>query len=616
MISARSLLVILILTLPGIAVTNLNAASPSDLVLQTEAAERAWLEAIHATPQLVSLGTFPDLSKSGAELTLILHDRLKLLDRKVISNRQWQEHWIKQRRLATELESLYGELARTASGAREGTAAASRQAAARDWAALADAKVSNQDDYLNAIKSERDSVEERLENTLGATAIQNVKSAVPLPSVGATPLEERAAHIAELRFRQEFQRERLAAASLELKLVRQQAESSAILRRALKVDVELANDEHRIAQAQLLSADPEWSDRWLSLANAATTKAEKIEQELHLSGVRQHSIEFEVTLAESKVEYLNQKHGEIEGKRKEAEAFSGWLEAVLATTRQRAPHVIGVLLLIVVVGRLALWLVGLISRTLIKVVEDDDSENVSAIEQRANTIADVFKGVGKIAVYVVGTLLAFDAVGVDTGPLLGSVAILGLALSFGSQNLVRDLVNGFFILVENQYAVGDWVKIGSHEGTVEQINIRSTRLRSSLGVLQIIPNGTIATVENMTRDWSRFRCHVGVSYDTDIDLAERICNEVGAAMYADSELRKKLMEPPKFIGVTDLGDSAVVVRCQANTRPGSQWGLEREMNRRLKKAFEDAGIEIPFPQRVVWNRSQPSGQDESSEKVV
>ena len=616
MISVRSLLVILTLTLPGIAVAAPNATSPSDLVLRIKAAERAWLEAILATPQLVSLGTFPDLSKSGVQLTSILHDRLKLLDRKVISNRQWQEHWIKQRRATTELESLYGEFVRTASGAQERTAATSRQAAARDWATLADAKVSNQDNYLNAIKAERDSVEERLENTLGAPAIQNVKPAVPLPYVGATHLEERAAHIAELRSHQEIQRERRAAAIFELKLVRQQAESSAILQRALQVDVELARDEHRIAQAQLLSADPEWSDRWLPIANAASTKGEKIEQELHLSEARQHSIDFEVTLAESKTDYLDQKHGEIEGKRKEAEAFSGWLKAVLATAQQRAPHILGVLLLIVVVGRLALWLVGLISRTLIKVSEDDDTENVSAIEQRANTIADVFKGVGKLAVYVVGTLLAFDAVGVNTGPLLGSVAILGLALSFGSQNLVRDLVNGFFILIENQYAVGDWVKIGSHEGTVEQINIRSTRLRSSLGILQIIPNGTIGTVENMTRDWSCFRCHVGVSYDTDIDLAERICNEVGAAMYADSKLKEKLLEPPTFVGVTDLGDSAVVVRSQAKTRPGAQWGLEREMNRRLKKAFEDAGIEIPFPQRVVWNHPQPSGQDESSKKVV
>jgi small conductance mechanosensitive channel len=171
------------------------------------------------------------------------------------------------------------------------------------------------------------------------------------------------------------------------------------------------------------------------------------------------------------------------------------------------------------------------------------------------------------------------------------------------------LVNGFFILVENQYSVGDWVKIDSHEGTVEQINIRSTRLRSVTGVLQIIPNGTITTVENMTRDWSRFRCHVGVSYDTDIDLAERICNEVGAAMYADPALNNKLLEAPTFIGVTELADSAVVVRSQAKTRAGEQWGLEREMNRRLKKAFEEAGIEIPFPQQVVWHRNQPSGPE-------
>ncbi len=204
MISVRSLLVILILTLPWVAVANPNAASPSDLVLRIEAAERAWLEAILVTPQLVSLGTFPDLSNAGAQLTSILHDRLKLLDRKVISNRQWQEHWLKQRRAATDLESLYGEFVRTVNGARERTTATSRQAAARDWAALADAKVSNQDDYLNAIKAERDSVEERLENTLGATAIQNVKSDVPLPAVGATPLEERAAHIAGLRVRQDF----------------------------------------------------------------------------------------------------------------------------------------------------------------------------------------------------------------------------------------------------------------------------------------------------------------------------------------------------------------------------------------------------------------------------
>ncbi len=609
MLSIRSLLVFLILCLPGIAAAQPNPALPSDLVHRIEAAERAWIDAILTEPLLVSLGAFPDLSNAGAQLTSVLRDRLKLLDRKVISNRQWGEHWTEQHRAAAELESLYGELASTATGADERAAADARQATARDWTALADSKMSNQDDYLISIKTERDSVEERLENARDSALPLDAKKAPLATSVGATPFEERAARIAELRFRQNFQSERRAAASLELKLVKQQAESSVLLHHALKKDVELSLEEQRIAKAQLLSSDPQWSKRWLPIAEAARAKAKKIEQELHLSAERQHSIEFEVNLAESKTAYRDQKHGEIEQERQQAEALSGWLEAVFSTARQQAPRVLGALLLVFLAGRLALWLVALTARTLIKVVQDDDPDHISAFEQRANTIASVFRGVGKIAIYVVGTLVAFDVVGIDTGPLLGSVAILGLALSFGSQNLVRDLVNGFFILVENQYSVGDWVKIDSHEGTVEQINIRSTRLRSVTGVLQIIPNGTIATVENMTRDWSCFRCHVGVSYDTDIDLAERICNEVGAAMYADPALKHNLLEAPTFIGVTELGDSAVVLRSQAKTRAGAQWGLEREMNRRLKKAFEEAGIEIPFPQQVVWHRNKPSGPE-------
>jgi small conductance mechanosensitive channel len=609
MLSIRSLLVFLILCLPGIAAAQPNPALPSDLVHRIEAAERAWIDAILTEPLLVSLGAFPDLSNAGAQLTSVLRDRLKLLDRKVISNRQWGEHWTEQHRAAAELESLYGELASTATGADERAAADARQATARDWTALADSKMSNQDDYLISIKTERDSVEERLENARDSALPLDAKQAPLATSVGATPFEERAARIAELRFQQNFQSERRAAASLELKLVKQQAESSVLLYHALKKDVELSLEEQRIAKAQLLSSDPQWSKRWLPIAEAARAKAKKIEQELHLSAERQHSIEFEVNLAESKTAYRDQKHGEIEQERQQAEALSGWLEAVFSTVRQQAPRVLGALLLVFLAGRLALWLVALTARTLIKVVQDDDPDHISAFEQRANTIASVFRGVGKIAIYVVGTLVAFDVVGIDTGPLLGSVAILGLALSFGSQNLVRDLVNGFFILVENQYSVGDWVKIDSHEGTVEQINIRSTRLRSVTGVLQIIPNGTIATVENMTRDWSCFRCHVGVSYDTDIDLAERICNEVGAAMYADPALKHNLLEAPTFIGVTELGDSAVVLRSQAKTRAGAQWGLEREMNRRLKKAFEEAGIEIPFPQQVVWHRNKPSGPE-------
>ncbi len=608
MLSIRTLLVFLLILFPRIAAAQHDPASLLELDHRIEVAEQAWLEAMITEPLLVSLGAFPDWSSADVDLTSALRERLKLLNRKVFSNRQWREHWVEQRRAATELESLYGELARNVTGAGERKIADAKQVNAKDWAALAEAKTSNQDAYLFSIETEREAVEERLEGTLGFAAQlgKDAERSVPAPAAGATPFEERAARIAELRSREASQSNERAVAVLELKLIQQQVKSGVALEPALKRDVELAHEEQRIAKAQVLSSDPDWSGRWLSIVNAAAAKAKAIEQELQLSEARQHSMKFDLSLAESQIAYRDQKHSEIDAELQEAEALSGWLKAVLATAWQKAPRVVGVLILIFLVGRLALWIIGRATRTLVKVVEDDDPDHISAAEQRANTIATVLKGVGEIVVYFVGVLIALGVVGIDTAPLLGSVAILGLALSFGSQNLVRDFVNGFFILVENQYSVGDWVKIGDHEGDVEQINIRSTRLRSVTGVLQIIPNGTITTVENMTRNWSKFRCHVGVSYDTDIDLVERICNEVGAEMYADATLKGKLEEAPAFVGVTQLADSAVVVRCQAKTQAGAQWGLEREMNRRLKKAFEEAGIEIPFPQRVVWHRNEPS----------
>ncbi|MFP6814470.1 MAG: mechanosensitive ion channel family protein [Pseudomonadales bacterium] len=607
MLFLRTFLMFGFVLFPGFAAAQSDPALPLDPDTRIEVAEEAWLQAIITQPLLVSLGVFPDWSDPDVELTSALRERLKLLNRKVFSNRQWREHWIDQRRSAAELASLYAEgvSAGGGQGARE---TAARQAGAKDWAVLAEAKISNQDAYLISIETERDSVEERLESTLGSStwADPDAQRRPSVLAVGATPFEERAARIAELRLREGLQIDGRALAVLELKLIQQQVKSGAALEPALKRDVELSHDEHRIAKEQQLSSDAEWSRRWRSIVTAAATKAKTIEQELHLNGLRQHSIKLDLSLAESQIAYRDRKQSEVEVEIQDAEAFSGWMRAVLTTARQTAPRVIGVLLLIFLAGRLALWTVRRVTATLVKVVEDDDPDHVSAAEQRANTIATVVRGIGEITVYFVAFLVALDVVGIDTAPILGSVAILGLALSFGSQNLVRDFVNGFFILVENQYSVGDWVKIGDHEGDVEQINIRSTRLRSVTGVLQIIPNGTITIVENMTRDWSMFRCHVGVSYDSDIDLVERICNEVGAAMYADPELKEKLFEAPTFVGVTQLGDSAVVVRSAAKTQAGAQWSLEREMNRRLKKAFEEASIEIPFPQRVVWHRDQPA----------
>ena len=214
----------------------------------------------------------------------------------------------------------------------------------------------------------------------------------------------------------------------------------------------------------------------------------------------------------------------------------------------------------------------------------------------------MFSGVVRIAVYVVAGLVALEQIGVDTGPLLGSVAILGLAVSFGSQNLVRDVVNGLFVLLEDQYSVGDVVEISGKTGTVERITIRSTWIRQFNGDLHAVPNGAITTVTNMTREWARSVVKVGVGYGADLAHVERVCTEVSAAMYADEAWREALLEEPMWGGVLELGDSAVVIQVLVRTGAGEQWGVSRELNRRLKLAFDEADIEIPFPQRVVWNK--------------
>ncbi|MBT3223724.1 MAG: mechanosensitive ion channel family protein, partial [Proteobacteria bacterium] len=205
----------------------------------------------------------------------------------------------------------------------------------------------------------------------------------------------------------------------------------------------------------------------------------------------------------------------------------------------------------------------------------------------------------RIAIYIVGGLIALEQIGVNTGPILGSVAILGLAISFGSQNLVRDVVNGFFILLENQFAVGDVVTINGKTGTVEKITIRSTWIRAATGDLHVNPNGSITVVSNLTRGWSKATCQIGVAYDADLDLVRDVINKTGQEMYAEEAWSEALEEAPQWIGVVSLGDSAVVVRTQVKCTPGNQWSAERELNLRLKLAFDKAGIEIPFPQTVM-----------------
>lgn len=569
-------------------------------------AQEEWIKALSERPPLVSLGEPPDYGDAGDKLPDLLKDRLRLLSKKIFSNRAWRAFWERQRDLGTELAGLYAQQAATAAGAEQTVADLKAKGLLR-WAGLAAQKVDNQNTYMRALATERDAVEDRRNKVLDqqATAAAHVTPAVA-GSREPTPYEEREQCLEELRERIDFQLDRQDIAAMELKLIERQTESIGLMDEALRKDVELANLELEIAAEQAKSPDRNWVAIWAPFATRAATKAAAIERELELGDQRRRGLEVEVELAQARIKYREGKKAELEAELAEAEGFDTLWPATWQTAIQffkdRAWKLALVLLLIYIALRVALRLIRMGNDAILKAFKDDDDDHLTVAEKQAETIKTVFAPVMRVAAYAIAVLVALDQIGIDTGPLLGSVAILGLAISFGSQNLVRDLVNGFFILIENQFGVGDVVEIGGSTGTVENVNVRSTRLRQLDGTLRIIPNGEITNVANRTREWSRAVVHCGVGYDSDMARVAEVVNEIGQELYAEPEWAGKLLEAPSFVGVTELGDSAVVFRCMGKTQPGEHWGLERELNKRLHEVLGERGIEIPFPQRVVWNK--------------
>jgi small conductance mechanosensitive channel len=188
---------------------------------------------------------------------------------------------------------------------------------------------------------------------------------------------------------------------------------------------------------------------------------------------------------------------------------------------------------------------------------------------------------------------------IDVGPVLAGAGILGLAISFGAQSLVKDVISGFFILSENQFAVGDVIEAAGKSGVVEKMSLRVVVLRDLEGRMHVVPNGEIKVVSNMTRGWSRAVVDVGVSYEQDVDRALEVVRDEAAQFSTDKSWSTQLDGAVEVPGVEALGDSAVKIRILIRTQPGSQWNAAREFRRRLLKRLEHEGIEIPFPQRTV-----------------
>ncbi len=224
------------------------------------------------------------------------------------------------------------------------------------------------------------------------------------------------------------------------------------------------------------------------------------------------------------------------------------------------------------------------------------------IQQRVDTLASVFTAAGRVIIVLVTLLTLMPLAGISIGPLLAGVGILGLAVGFGAQSLVKDIISGLFILLDDQYSKGDVVTVGGISGLVEDVGIRRTVLRDLDGIVHYIPNGEISVASNFTQEYSRVNLNVGVSYSEDLDHVMRVIDRVGEEMAADPKWAPAIITPPKSLRVDNLGDSGIDIKVVGDTKPIKQWEVMGELRKRLKKAFDDEGIEIPYPHRVMVTR--------------
>lgn len=227
-------------------------------------------------------------------------------------------------------------------------------------------------------------------------------------------------------------------------------------------------------------------------------------------------------------------------------------------------------------------------------------EPPSESEKRVETIIRLIRQATLIVLWVTTILVILKEMGVDVAPILASAGIVGLAIGFGAQNLVRDFISGFFFILENQVRVGDVAIVNGTGGLVEGVNFRTIVLRDLGGVVHIFPNGTVTTLSNLTNDWSAYIFEIGVAYKENTDKVIEVMKNVGSEMKQDETLGYFMLEEPEIFGVDKFDNSAVVIKGRIKTKPIRQWLVGREYLRRIKLAFDNAGIEIPFPHQTLY----------------
>lgn len=240
-----------------------------------------------------------------------------------------------------------------------------------------------------------------------------------------------------------------------------------------------------------------------------------------------------------------------------------------------------------------------IRKTVIKSVKASSHSTVAEEKKREETVIQIISGALNIIVWPIAFIIIVGQLGVDIGPLIAGAGIIGVALGFGAQSLVKDVIAGLFIIAENQYGVGDVVDLGGTAGLVEHISLRSTVLRDLDGTVHHVPNGTIDRASNLSSEHSGINLNVGVAYDSDLDHVIEVVNKVCVALAKDPDWESIIIETPSFLRVDNFGDNSVDIKITGTVKPLKQWDVTGELRKRLKIAFDKEGIEIPFPQRVI-----------------
>jgi moderate conductance mechanosensitive channel len=278
----------------------------------------------------------------------------------------------------------------------------------------------------------------------------------------------------------------------------------------------------------------------------------------------------------------------------------------------------GIRIIIILAAGVVAWLVlghvlpHLVKRTIV----ETEGETAAGIEKRTHTLVAVLNEATRIVIVAVITLMILSEFNIDVGPILAGLGVAGIAVGFGGQYLIRDLISGTFIIWENQYRVGDVVRVADIAGLVEEVTLRKTVLRDLDGIVHHIPNGEVKTASNFTVKYSRVNMNVSVSYGTDLDFAIKVINRVGHELAADENWRGRIITPPQVLRVDKLADSGVELKILGDVQPIEQWNVMGELRLRLKKAFDAEGIEIPWPHTKVYFGNSPSNAESLNRPTV